>query len=237
MSNTDTPRIRFHVLLPEPLVAMGIAAALSDHSAIEVACGPFDEDVTELPCGSVVLADYQRGLQLALAFSRRTKNSSGQAPCVLVMTRNDREHSVRLALELGVRGYLPVDCSLQELTDAVIALSRGSRYLSSAAAARMAESLGRETLTLRETEVLRLVASGRCNKSIARQLDIAIGTVKAHVKSILAKLEASSRTQAVAVASQRGLIEVAAMENNERELQRITPTIRETSRRSRPMFA
>jgi DNA-binding NarL/FixJ family response regulator len=73
----------------------------------------------------------------------------------------------------------------------------------------MADSLTREALTAREAEVLDLLACGQCNKSIARQLDIAVGTVKAHVKAIMAKLDASSRTQAVSVAAQRGLVSLA----------------------------
>jgi DNA-binding CsgD family transcriptional regulator len=74
---------------------------------------------------------------------------------------------------------------------------------------RIAESLTRVTLTTRQTEVLELLQSGMCNKTIARDLGIAPGTVKAHVKGILEKLESTTRTQAVAVATHRGLIKAS----------------------------
>lgn len=210
MTNDVSTRTPVRVMLSEPLIAMGIAAALSDHPAIAVRVVAAEAGAADVPAGAVVVADYAQGLQLARAFAGRSRQSSPPAPRVLVMTGRDREHEVRLALELGVYGYLPVGCTLDELTDAVLALARGTRYLSSTAAMRMADSLGREALTLRENEVLGLLACGECNKSIARRLDIAIGTVKAHVKSIMEKLEAGSRTQAVTIASQRGLVEVAA---------------------------
>jgi DNA-binding NarL/FixJ family response regulator len=75
----------------------------------------------------------------------------------------------------------------------------------------MASSLTRGALTESEAEILELLASGAYNKSIARQLDIAAGTAKAHVKSIMRKLEATSRTQAVTVAAQRGLVAMPAL--------------------------
>ncbi|MNY29179.1 Transcriptional regulatory protein LiaR [compost metagenome] len=65
-----------------------------------------------------------------------------------------------------------------------------------------------EQLTLREDQVLRLLARGQCNKTIARQLGIAVGTVKTHVKGVLAKLGASSRTEAASIAAEKGMVEI-----------------------------
>ena len=86
-------------------------------------------------------------------------------------------------------------------------LGRGLRYLGLEVSQRMADSLTRETLTARESEVLRLLAAGLCNKSIASRLLIGVGTVKAHVRGIMGKLGASSRTQVVTIAAQRGLVD------------------------------
>lgn len=238
MTNLETNRIAVSVMLPEPLIAIGIASALSNHPAITVEGTITDVEARDLPAGSVVITDYQRGLQLARDIAARARHPSPSSPRILVMTGRDREHEVRLALELGVHGYLPVGCTLQELTDAVLALGRGSRYLSSMAAMRMADSLCREALTLRENEVLALLARGECNKSIARRLDIAIGTVKAHVQSIMEKLEAGSRTQAVTIASQRGLVEVSpGSVPSERDLAGWNPPPTTSSHRTRPSFA
>jgi DNA-binding NarL/FixJ family response regulator len=105
-----------------------------------------------------------------------------------------------------VLGYLVSGCSLGELEGAVHAACRGHRFLCQAAAREVANSLTSETLTLRERDVLGLLAQGCCNKTIASGLDIALGTVKAHVRSIMAKLDASSRTEAASVAAARGLL-------------------------------
>ena len=70
--------------------------------------------------------------------------------------------------------------------------------------------LGNTTLTGRETDVLQLLAQGCCNKSIARKLGIGVGTVKTHVKGVMSKLDATARTHAVVVATQRGLIRPGA---------------------------
>jgi two-component system NarL family response regulator len=73
-------------------------------------------------------------------------------------------------------------------------------------AAKLASQVSGERLTTREMEILALIAPGRSNKAIARELDISEGTVKTHVKSILQKLEATSRTEAVSIGAKRGLV-------------------------------
>jgi DNA-binding NarL/FixJ family response regulator len=72
----------------------------------------------------------------------------------------------------------------------------------------LASRLREEELTPRELEILRLVGRGLSNKLIARALDITEGTVKTHVKNLLEKLDATSRTEAIAVAARRGLIKL-----------------------------
>jgi DNA-binding NarL/FixJ family response regulator len=194
---------RVLVMHAEPLISVGLAAALrqSPGFSVQVHSGEgFSAGAVD-----VIVADYQDGMQLAAAPSMRAPGLKNAR--VLVMTTHDREHEVRLALEAGVHGYLLLGCPIEELIAGVNALGRGSRYLCLAVAQRMAESLTREALTPREADVLRLLVRGQCNKSIAKQLDIAVGTVKAHVKAIMAKLDASSRTQAASVAAQRGLID------------------------------
>jgi DNA-binding NarL/FixJ family response regulator len=85
-------------------------------------------------------------------------------------------------------------------------LASGRRYLSASVAQHIAESLTHATLTPREHEVLDCLATGQCNKTIARHLEISVTTVKAHVQAIMGKLDASSRTHAVSIAAQRGLV-------------------------------
>jgi DNA-binding NarL/FixJ family response regulator len=198
------------VMHAEPLIAVGLASALRQVSGFSVQMHGGDG----LPAQpvDVIVADYQDGLQLVSAPGMRPPNLKSAR--VMVLTAHDREHEVRQALEAGVHGYLLLGCPIQELIAGVYALGRGSRYLCLAVAQRMAESLTREALTPREADVLRLLVRGQCNKSIAKQLDIAVGTVKAHVKAIMGKLDASSRTQAASVAAQRGLIDELAADGS-----------------------
>jgi DNA-binding NarL/FixJ family response regulator len=202
MNPIEHEPVRVLVMHAEPLIAVGLAAALQQCPGLAVQVHGGDG----LPAegADVIVADYQDGIQLASAAS--AKGPGRKAARVLVMTGQDREHDVRQALEAGVHGYLLLGCPIHELIAGVSALGRGSRYLCLAVAQRMAESLTREALTPREADVLGLLVRGHCNKSIAKELAIAVGTVKAHVKAIMGKLEASSRTQAASVAVQRGLI-------------------------------
>jgi DNA-binding NarL/FixJ family response regulator len=203
MNLNDHDPIKVLVMHAEPLIAVGLAAALRQCPGFSVQVR--DGDGAPADAIDVIVADYQCGVQIASAPDIRA--SSLKAARVLVMTTHDREHDVRLALEAGVHGYLLLGCPIQELIAGVRTLARGSRYLCLAVAQRMAESLTREALTPREADVLRLLVRGQCNKSIAKQLEIAVGTVKAHVKAIMGKLDASSRTEAASVAAQRGLID------------------------------
>lgn len=194
---------RVLVMHAEPLIAAGLASALRQCPGLTVHVPAAEERAAAEV--DVIVADYAQGLRLAAIPGARPP--SRPPARVLVITAHDREHEVRLALEAGVHGYLLLDCPIQELIAGVRALERGSRYLCLAVAQRMAESLTREALTPREADVLRLLVRGQCNKTIAKQLGIAVGTVKAHVKAIMGKLDSSSRTQAASVAVQRGLVD------------------------------
>jgi DNA-binding CsgD family transcriptional regulator len=93
-----------------------------------------------------------------------------------------------------------------ELTEAVTSLHRGMRWLDRVAAQKLAAGYGQEPLTERETDVLRCLVTGAANKTVAKKLNIALGTVKVHVRSIMGKLDARTRTEAATVAIKRGLL-------------------------------
>jgi DNA-binding NarL/FixJ family response regulator len=121
------------------------------------------------------------------------------------VTPSQRENDVRHALELGVQGYLLLGCTPKDLLSAVRAVGRGMRWLCPEAATRMADSMAQDGLTPREEQVLRLLVAGCSNKVIGQSLDLALGTVKTHVKAIFQKLNARSRTEAISICMQRGL--------------------------------
>jgi len=178
-----------------PILAMGITAMLRTELGI-VLTDALDAQVPSL----VTVCGYDQ----ALATLRSCHPS--QSPRVLVVTGIGREFEVRSALRVGVRGYLLIDSCAHELAEAVRSVARGSRYVCRAVAPCIANSLVEDPLTGRESDVLQLVAAGLGNKQIATRLNIAVGTVKCHVKAILEKLAVATRTEAAAVANRRGLV-------------------------------
>ena len=132
---------------------------------------------------------------------------------VLVVSAYDDHAYVTEALEVGARGYLLKTASARELVDSVRAVADGVVVLDPVVSARLAHRRrsGREppraaALTPRETDVLRLLARGRSNKEIATELSLGLRTIEGHVSSVLAKLGAASRTEAVAYALSRHLV-------------------------------
>ncbi len=135
-----------------------------------------------------------------------------QAPGVEVVALTSvlEDASVVGAVRAGAIGYLLKDTNADELRRAVKAAAAGQVQLSPEAAVRLMREVRApettESLTDRETDVLRLLADGQSNKEIARNLSIGEKTVKTHVSSILSKLGVQSRTQAVLAAMRAGLI-------------------------------
>jgi DNA-binding NarL/FixJ family response regulator len=192
------------VMHQDPLLRAGLVSALRQHGPFDVHVEGSDSMAAEPGPIDVVIADYPNAMQLANPAARAARGQLAAAR-ILTLTSHDREADIRRAIEAGVHGYLLVGGSIDELTEGVMMVANGMRYLCRSVAQRMADSLSRATLTSREIEVLELVVSGESNKAIARQLNIEVGTVKSHVSAIMAKLGAASRTQAAGIAAARGL--------------------------------
>lgn len=112
------------------------------------------------------------------------------------------------ALHAGAMAYLVKSVQREELTTAIRKAAAGQRHIPPEVAARLADRVAGSQLSARELEVLRLLVSGRRNREVARSLDITEGTVKLHVSSILGKLGAIDRTEAVTIALQRGIVQL-----------------------------
>ena len=125
---------------------------------------------------------------------------------LLIMTTYDGDEDIFRSLSKGAKGYLLKDAPRQEILSAIRAVAADQPYTSGAIAAKALQRMARPSLTQRELDVLQQLAQGRSNKDIGRRLQITEGTAKTHVKAILTKLDAISRTEAVAVAHKRGLI-------------------------------
>lgn len=184
-----------HVMHADPAMTAGLQAILAEQPEFRVTTHGRQPEAQQV--ARVLVADYETGLALARGRHRGY---------VLVISPLDKEWEIRTALDAGVHGYVPQSASTEELIKAVRHLSQGERYLAECVMRMVASSLTREALTCRETDVLQLLAEGCCNKLIARRLGIGVGTVKTHVKGVMSKLEATARTHAVVVATQRGLI-------------------------------
>ncbi len=133
-------------------------------------------------------------------------NASKLPVKVIIMTTFDSDEDVRRAMKAGARGYLLKDSTQDEILEAIRRVHAGQTYLPARILQTAAELLRKPELSPRETEVLQWVAAGKSNKEIGALLFIAEGTAKTHVKSLLEKLGAASRTGAVREALHRGLV-------------------------------
>ncbi len=127
---------------------------------------------------------------------------------IIVLTIYPGDVQALGALKAGALGYLFKSGLGTELLEAIRTVKGGKRYLPPEVAAELGRHAADDALTSREVEVLRRVAAGQSNKRIARELDISESTVKAHIRSILPKLEASDRTHAVTIALKRGFFDL-----------------------------
>jgi two-component system NarL family response regulator len=127
---------------------------------------------------------------------------------IVVLTTFDGDEDIYRAIKAGAKAYLLKDTARDALVETVRRVHAGETYLPPQLAAKLAERVSGEALSPREMEVLQRMAVGKSNKEIGSELFISEGTVKTHIKSIFSKLDVVSRTEAVATATRRGLIQL-----------------------------
>lgn len=125
---------------------------------------------------------------------------------VIVLTTYDTDEDITRALKAGAKAYILKDIAAAALVACIHDVLAGKTYLAPAAAAKLAERVTQVQLTPRELAALRSLADGRSNKEIAAALDISERTVKTHLAHLFEKLGVTSRTEAIRVASRRGLV-------------------------------
>ena len=126
---------------------------------------------------------------------------------ILILTTFDGDEDIYRGMRAGAKAYLLKDAPREQLLQCIRAVHAGDTFLPPNVAAKLAAQVSGERLTDRELEILKCMSAGDSNKSIARTLSISEGTVKTHVKSVLFKLGATSRTEAAAIAARRGLVQ------------------------------
>ncbi|MDB6106849.1 MAG: hypothetical protein JWO52_6848 [Gammaproteobacteria bacterium] len=203
IGNAQESRIKVVLAHSDPLVAAGLVTLLRKRRDFEVFVSSraltSSATARHLPPAHVVVADYDSGLRLLAS-------AGAGSPRVMILTHSDSEAKICRALEQGARGYLLHGCSLQELITALCSVNVGGLALGPLVLSRMADWMKHQVLTRREEDILRQLMLGLSNKAISRQLTLAVGTVKTHVKAILRKLDATNRTEAVAIAQRRGIL-------------------------------
>jgi DNA-binding NarL/FixJ family response regulator len=206
--------IKILVVDDHPIVRQGLVGVLEDEVGFTVigAVPSAEEALTFVARNSpdLILLDLELpGMDGIVALPRLLEASPGSR--VIVFTAYETDERVFGAIRAGAKGYLLKGASTEEISRAIRAVHDGGSHLEPRVAARVLSELhtprrSSDTLSEREREVLRLVADGLSNKEIGRALTISERTARFHVTSILNKLGANTRAQAVAVAGQRGLL-------------------------------
>lgn len=133
----------------------------------------------------------------------RKRDSSAR---IIVLTTYETDTEILRAIKAGTKAYLLKDARREELLECIRRVNRGETCIPASLIEKVATGLSSEALTGRELNVLELLAQGKSNKEIGVSLYISETTVKSHLRSIFRKLNVLSRTEAISVASRRGLI-------------------------------
>lgn len=208
---SEPTRIRLLCVDDHPLLREGIAAIINHQPDMQL--------IAEAANGRDALLKFREHQPDVTLMDLRLPDMSGidalisiraesLAAHVIMLTTFEGDVEMQRALAAGARGYLLKSMPPKELIEAIRQVHAGKKRIPPELAAQLAEHMGEEELTPREIEVLQHLAGGNRNRDIAERLFITEETVKVHVKHLMEKLGASDRTQAVAIAVRRGIIQL-----------------------------
>jgi len=208
---SDQARIRVLCVDDHPLLREGIAAIISNQPDMLL--------LAQASTGCEAIQKYREHQPDVTLMDLRLPDMSGidsliairaefPEDRIIMLTTYEGDVEIQRALGAGARGYMLKSMPPRDLVEGIRAVHAGKKRIPQEVANQVAEHLGEETLSEREVEVLRRVAGGNRNRDIAEQLFISEETVKVHIKHIMEKLYASDRTQAVAIAVRRGIIQL-----------------------------
>lgn len=194
-----------------PLLREGIGTVINSQSdmslAAEAASGREAIAVYRELQPDVVLMDLRlpdmSGIDTLIAIRNEFPNAR-----IIMLTTFEGDVDIKRSLAAGARGYVLKSTPPDELLAAIRQVHAGKKRVPAEIAAQLAEHMGDESLTAREVEVLRELGGGNRNRDIAQRLFISEETVKVHVKHIMEKLSAKDRTEAIAIAVRRGIIQL-----------------------------
>ena len=204
-------RIRVLSVDDHPLLREGIAAIVNSQPDILLvaqasngseAIQKFREHQPDVTLMDLRLPDMS-GIDVLMAI--RAEFSEAR---IIMLTTFEGDVEIQRALQAGARGYMLKSMPPRDLVEVIRQVHAGKKRLPTEVATHLAEHMSDEALTGREVDVLKHIAGGNRNRDIAERLFISEETVKVHVKHIMEKLGASDRTQAVAIAVRRGIIQL-----------------------------
>lgn len=207
----NDPKIRVLCVDDHPLLREGIAAMVNSQPDMQLTAeaangkegiNRFKEYQPDVTLMDLRLPDMS-GVESLIAIRAEFPDAR-----IIMLTTFEGDVEVQRALEAGARAYLLKSMPNKDLIDAIRRVHAGKKSIPPMIANRLAEHLSDESLTERELEILRCVAEGNRNREIADRLFISEETVKIHIKHVMDKLGATHRTQAVAIALRRGIIQI-----------------------------
>jgi two-component system, NarL family, response regulator len=208
---TAPQQIKVIIADDHPVIRQGLRSIFKSQKDFRVIAEATDGEETCQLCNQlfpdVLLLDLRMpkkdGLQVIAELLSR---GGGAKPQIVVMTACQDEEDIRRAMNSGAKGYLLKGADPLEIRDAVKKVASGQSIVAADVAPKLAQSLARSELSERELLVLQYIANGRRNKEIAQLLYLSESTVKVYASSILKKLNAICRTEAIAIATRRGLL-------------------------------
>ena len=202
----DSPRCL--IVDDHPVVRAGLRAVLEKAFAgAQVTDAASVDEIAEAlggqPLDVVIVDPWRAGVDVGAVVGRLT--SELDAP-VVVFTSDGGARLLSEALKAGMKGYVRKNSPSEDLVRAVAAARSGEFYVDPGLSSTIVLDEGDRTLSARQREILQMLADGMQTDKVAEQLELSTETVRTHTKRILAKLEASTRTQAVAIGIRHGLI-------------------------------
>lgn len=207
----EEKQIRVFSVDDHPLMHEGIAALINNQTDMTLVAEAFDgksalaqfrEYQPDVTLMDLRLPDMN-GIDAMISILKEFPNAR-----VIILTMFEGDVEIQRALKSGARGYLLKTMPPKELVKVIRRVHAGKKHIPPEIAANLAEHFSNDALTPREIEVLAQIAEGNRNRDIAERLFISEETVKVHIKHIMDKLGANDRTQAVAIAIRRGIIQL-----------------------------
>jgi two-component system NarL family response regulator len=193
-----------------PVFRQGISEILSSQNDIKVVAEAANGEEACKLYGElrpdVLMLDLRLPKKDGLQVLIELRSQYTPRPRVIIITSYNCEQDIRQAASAGAKGFLVKVADPEQIREAIRRVAEGESFFPPEIGLKLAESMSCPALSKRETQVLQQLACGKSNKEIGGALYISEGTVKFHVKSVLRKLNANARAEAIAIAARRGLL-------------------------------